>query len=157
MSARAMEICWHQVVAIRISRYSTNENRRLSKPSMTFIQVRSFDMFNKLFLTSNSYFLGIINCVRWSPSGDMLASASADKTVKLWDFTTGKVLHTGTTSDGSKLLHYNLHHLFFIIRPCHVSMLYLRVDGIKLKRWRDRSRVPLTIRRPVIDEIKINW
>ena len=41
--------------------------------------------------------------MRWSPSGDMLASASLDKTVNLLDFKTGKVLYTGNTSDGGKL------------------------------------------------------
>ena len=41
--------------------------------------------------------------MRWSPSGDKLASAFEDKTVKLLDFKTGKVLYTGNTSDGSKL------------------------------------------------------
>ena len=42
-------------------------------------------------------------CVRWSPSGDKVASASEDKTIKLLDFKTGKVLYTGNTSDNSKL------------------------------------------------------
>jgi len=46
--------------------------------------------------------------VRWNPSGDMIASASDDKTAKLLDFKTGKVLHTGTTSDGSKYLLNNI-------------------------------------------------
>ena len=41
--------------------------------------------------------------MRWSPSGDKLASASYDKTVKLLDFETGKVLYAGNTSDESKL------------------------------------------------------
>ena len=47
-------------------------------------------------------FLEWIRCVRWSPSGDMLASAAEDKKVKLLDFKTGKVLYTGKTSDDSK-------------------------------------------------------
>ncbi len=46
--------------------------------------------------------------MRWSPSGDMIASASGDKTAKLLDFNTGKVLHTGTASDGSKSLLINI-------------------------------------------------
>ncbi len=46
--------------------------------------------------------MGWINCVRWSSSGDMIASASEDNTVKPWDFKTEKVLHTGTTSDRGK-------------------------------------------------------
>ena len=45
-------------------------------------------------------FLDWIKCVRWSPSGDKLASSSEDQTVKLLDFKTGKVLYTGNTSDG---------------------------------------------------------
>mgnify|MGYP003879810731 FL=1 len=35
--------------------------------------------------------------MRWSPSGDMLASSSVDKTVALLDFKTGKKLYTGKT------------------------------------------------------------
>ncbi len=46
--------------------------------------------------------------MRWNPSGDMIASASDDKTAKLLDFKTGKVLHTGNTSDGSKSLLTNI-------------------------------------------------
>lgn len=45
--------------------------------------------------------LGWIYCVRWNQSGDMLASASSDNTVKLFDVKTGKVLHSGSTADGS--------------------------------------------------------
>ena len=39
--------------------------------------------------------------MRWSPNGDMIASASDDSTVALLDFKTGKKLYTGNTSDGS--------------------------------------------------------
>ncbi len=46
--------------------------------------------------------------MRWNPSGDMIASASDDKTAKLLDFKTGKILHTGTTPDGSKCLVFNI-------------------------------------------------
>ena len=45
----------------------------------------------------------MINCVRWSPDGGMLASASVDKTVKMLDFKTGKTLYTGFTSYESNL------------------------------------------------------
>ena len=54
------------------------------------------------------YVLGVAHCVRWNPSGTLLAGASDDKTVKLLDFGTGKVVHTGTTSDDSKLLLFQL-------------------------------------------------
>ena len=49
------------------------------------------------------FILDPIRCVRWSPSGDQLASASDDKTVKLLNFNTGKVLYTGNTTDECKL------------------------------------------------------
>ena len=41
--------------------------------------------------------------MRWSLSGDKIASASWDQTAKLLDFKTGKVLYTGNTSNGGKL------------------------------------------------------
>ena len=79
-------------------------DKRESKIVQTFdgIHTRNIFLFNKSFLTSNCYFLGDIMCVRWSPSGDMLASSSMDLTVALLDFKTGKKLYTGNTSDESK-------------------------------------------------------
>ena len=81
-----------------------NVNKRESKIVQTFggIHTSNISLFNKSFLTSNCYFLGDIDCVRWSPSGDMLASASDDNTVAQLDFKTGKKLYTGKTSHGSK-------------------------------------------------------
>lgn len=38
--------------------------------------------------------------MRWSPRGDMLATAFRDTSVKLLDFKTGKVLYTGDTANG---------------------------------------------------------
>ena len=66
-----------------------------------------FDVFNYSILTSGCYFLDSIYCVRWSPSGDMIASASSDKTIGLFDFKTGKRFYTETTSDESSLLLFN--------------------------------------------------
>ena len=68
---------------------------------MTYIKV-ILCFFNKSFLITNCYFIDSINCVRWSPSGDMIASASADKTVALMDFKTGINIYTGNTSCKSK-------------------------------------------------------
>ena len=42
--------------------------------------------------------------MRWSPNGDMLASASTDATVQLLDFKAGKKLYTGRTSRRGKFL-----------------------------------------------------
>ena len=80
-------------------------DKRESKIIKTFDLVHSsnnLDLF-KYRLDVWIFILDAINCVRWSPSGDKLTSASRDKTVKLLDFKTGKVLYTGKTSDGSKL------------------------------------------------------
>ena len=79
-------------------------DKRESKIVHTFddIHTRNIFLFNKSFLTSNCYYIGGIYCVRWSPSGDMLASSSDDTTVALLDFKTGKRLYTGKTPDNSK-------------------------------------------------------
>ena len=80
-------------------------DKRGSKIVQTFDDIHNGNIFsslNKLFLNSSCYFLGQIFCVRWSPSGDLLASASEDKTAALLDFRTGKQLYTGNISDGSK-------------------------------------------------------
>ena len=69
-------------------------DKRKSMFVQTFDSIRTqgifFNLFNKLLLFQ---LVGSINCVRWSPSGDMLASASAAPV--LWDFKTGKLLYTG--------------------------------------------------------------
>ena len=79
-------------------------DKRESKIVQTFdgIHTGTIFLFNNSFLTSNCYYIGTITCVRWSPSGDMLASSSEDRTVALLDFKTGKKLYTGKTSDNSK-------------------------------------------------------
>ena len=46
--------------------------------------------------------LGAINCVRWSPRGEKLATASNDETAKIFDFASGKVYYTGTMPDERK-------------------------------------------------------
>ena len=78
-------------------------DKRVSKIVQTFdnIHTSKIDLFNKLILVSNPCSLGAIYCVRWNPSGDMLASASDDQTVAVMDVKTGKKLFTGYTSDKS--------------------------------------------------------
>ncbi len=130
MFVRLMQIYWHQAVKAKQSRFLTNESRRLSKPLKAFIQVNTFILFHfcchplfrvclffnffKLFLHPSHFNyefennLDCIYCVRWNPSGDMIASVSRDRKAKLLDFKTGKVLLTGTFSDGSKSLLTNI-------------------------------------------------
>ena len=47
--------------------------------------------------------IGRVNCVRWSPNGDMIASASLAGTAQLLDFKSEKIIYTETTSGGDKL------------------------------------------------------
>ena len=76
-------------------------DKRESKIVQKFEGINESTIFNKLFLLFISYPLDWINCVRWSPNGDMLASASGDKTVALFDLKVGKKVYTGKTSDES--------------------------------------------------------
>jgi WD40 repeat protein/uncharacterized caspase-like protein len=43
---------------------------------------------------------GVVNCLAYNPTGTRLASASGDKSVKIWDVTTGRELHTLTGHTG---------------------------------------------------------
>ena len=124
MHARAMETYWLQVALLQVWGSLTNENQRMSDLSMAFTKVICF-LFNKSFLTSNCYYIDHISCVRWSPSGDMIATASWDKTVALLDFKTGKKLYTEKTSDRSKfhsLIHKYYPHSFleFVMSVCFI-------------------------------------
>lgn len=61
-------------------------------------------LFNELFVKSdNFFFLGGINCVRWSPSGEMIATAATSTFIRLLDLKTRKPYYTGITSDGSMM------------------------------------------------------
>ena len=74
-------------------------------------------------------FLDDINCVRWSPNGDMLATASNDMTAALLDFKTGKQLYAGNTSDERKFSLFDKNHL--IIRTRYVCVLHLSKNQIR--------------------------
>lgn len=51
-----------------------------------------------------------VDSVRWSPNGELFASASSDQMVKLVDFTAGKVIHQERTSDASKIVYWKISH-----------------------------------------------
>ena len=140
MYAKMMGIYWFLVAGIRISRYLISENRRLSKPSMMFTQVIILDLLKQKFNVW-IFILAAINCVRWSPSGDKLASSSDDKTVKLLDFKTGKVLYTGNTSDGCKL---SISKYMIVIQKLYRPSLFsvLHLDKHETKRAQ-RTRITL--------------
>ena len=80
-------------------------DKRESKIVKTFKGIHRgniYNSFNKIIPNPlNYYFLDMIACVKWSPSGDMLASVGNDDKVALLDFKTGKILYTGRTLDGS--------------------------------------------------------
>ena len=42
--------------------------------------------------------------MRWNPNGNLLATASEDKRVKILDVQSGKAIHTAATSDQSNLI-----------------------------------------------------
>ena len=76
--------------------------------------------------------------MRWSPSGDKLASVSFDKTSKLLDFKTGKVLYADKTSDNSKLSTSEYMIVFTkLYRSSLFCMLHLDKNGMqKIQRTR---------------------
>lgn len=71
----------------------------------------------------------------------MLATASDDKTAKVIEFKTGKVLFTGTTPDNSKLLLIIIlfWFLYIAIRGSKIGMLHLAAATervvLKIKRY----------------------
>ena len=79
--------------------------------------------------------------MRWSSTGDKLASASDDKTVQLLDFKTGKVLYTGNTSDGSKL---SLPKCMIVIQKLYRQSLFSVLHLEKSETTRPREQVLLS-------------
>ncbi len=90
------------MVLIILSESSINESLKLSRSSMTFIQV-FYNQIVTQFYAKIDTTLDYIGCVRWHPSGEILASSSKDKTAKIIDFKTGKVIYTGISADGSNI------------------------------------------------------
>src|SRR5262249_6178301 len=58
--------------------------------------LRLFDTADWKLVASLGGHLDTVSCVSWSPDGTKLASASFDKTVRLWDVKAAMVLHTFT-------------------------------------------------------------
>lgn len=80
-------------------------DRRVFDLVKTFENVHSGSSFNQMIymgLLIQVTTLGNINCVRWDQNGYMLATASNDKTMRIIDFTSGKILYSGNTQDESK-------------------------------------------------------
>ena len=129
MSAKEMEICLYPEVKRGVSKYLTNDARKSSGLLLAFTPVR----FVHLFLKPDFHLWDNIVCVRWSPSGDMIATASFGTIIALLDFKTGKLLYTGDTSDRSILWLFPpiTKYLSQIIRDCVLSMLYLVSDEIQ--------------------------
>ncbi len=55
-----------------------------------------------------------MRCCQFSPNGEFIATASADKTVKLWSVSTGKCVmtfsgHTDQVHDDTSLNAFNLY------------------------------------------------
>lgn len=84
-----------------------------------------------------------MNCVRWDPTGARLATASDDKTAKAIDAKTGKVIHSSTTPDQSKILmSAYLMNLHLIARVCLLSVLPLKGYSQERKNHRrERSLI----------------
>ena len=73
----------------------------------------------------NQQLLGGIMCVRWSATGDMLASVSGDKAAKAIDFKAGKIIYSGTSPDSTDFFKKTSYAYIFHYRPPDVSLLYL--------------------------------
>ena len=135
-----METCWLPEAVIRILKSLTRESQRSLEVLLTVKRVNRLIPFLIIsfycccYLYPSHSILDWIRCIRWSPSGDMIASASSDTTVKLLDFNTGKTIHTGETSEKGNLLHLTSHYPWFMIRKCFLSLLHM--SGIN---WREEG------------------
>lgn len=72
--------------------------------------------------------LAWVFCVRWSPSGDMLASSGEDLTAKLFDVKTGKEHCKGTMKTAGKSSWFKKDS-YFLIRMCFVCLYDLSNDS----------------------------
>ena len=132
MFAKAMEIYWLQLVVILMWRYLTNENQRLSRLSIRCIIVIFVILSHNSLLTSKSYYLDPLYCVRWSPACDMLAVGASDKTAALLNIKTGKKVYTKKSSDGSN---------FLLIAECSDFNPIIRSDNVSLFHFKLKSSI----------------
>ena len=102
-------------------------DKRCSPVARTFDDVHKSKNNRISVLFSSKYYsktLELIDCVRWNPTGDRLATASLDSTAKILDFASGKVYYKGFTSDESKI-YYLIVSFYFIFSPfsgCFISV-----------------------------------
>ena len=78
------------------------------------------------------FLLDWVNCVRWNPSGQSLATASDDTELKIIDFAAEKIVGSYITSSDSiskTLLFYWYHSNLFSHRVCYFSLLYLIIKA----------------------------
>ena len=73
----------------------------MSELSQGPIQVRDLVRLNLILIIAVA--LTYVTCVRWDPTGNVLASTSDDGTVKLWDVNTGGNIYTRTNAAESTL------------------------------------------------------
>lgn len=95
---------------------------------------RSSYKFMNFLITYGILILDIVNCVRWHSNGSLLASVDRSSKVALSDFTTGKLLHTEVTADGSKLIKLHILDHLLITRCCSVSLLRLESSRYDYQR-----------------------
>ena len=83
-------------------------DKRNSQIVKTFKDIHSSKKITYLVLASELMhymkfiYIDWITCVRWDEKGERLASASYDRTAKVLDFASEKVIYTGKTADESK-------------------------------------------------------
>ena len=68
--------------------------------------------------------------MRWSPNGELLASASMDGTLNLLDFKSGKSIQIGKAVDGSKRSYNHVLYFNFTSRSSLVCLLHIDDNNI---------------------------